>query len=54
MSVHQEMFKKIDQIQIDCTASQKNRDTFKFFFYFTAYFKIVLLQEVWCLSLLDS
>lgn len=32
MSVHQEMFKKIDQIQIDCTASQKNRDTFKFFF----------------------
>lgn len=51
MGIHQEMFRKIDQIQIDCTASQMNRETF--FFFFTAYFKIVLLQEVWCLSLPD-
>lgn len=53
MSIHQEMFRKIDQIQIDCTASQKNRETFFLLLFFTAYFKIVLLQEVWCLSLPD-
>lgn len=31
MGIHQEMFRKIDQIQIDCTASQMNRETFFFF-----------------------
>lgn len=50
MDIHWEMFRKIDQIWIDCTASQMNRETF---FFVTAYFKIVLSQEVWCLSLSD-
>lgn len=49
MGIHWEMFRKIDQIQIDCTASQMNRENF--FFFFTAYFTTALLQEVWCLSL---
>lgn len=39
MDIHQDMFRRIDQIQIDCTASQMNRDTF---FFMTAYFKTVL------------
>lgn len=33
MHIHREMFRKIDQIQIDCTASQMNRENFSFFFY---------------------
>lgn len=33
MGIHREMFRKIDQIQIDCTASQMNRENFSFFFY---------------------
>lgn len=34
MDIHWEMFRKIDQIQIDCTASQMNREAFYFFFFF--------------------
>lgn len=50
MDIDREMFRKIDQTQVDCTASQINREAF---FFVTAYFKTALPREVGCLSLPD-